>query len=145
MAALTKNRNTPSRGETRGRRAYPVAASVHCFAGAIAVLNSSGYALPATTATGRIALGRFAAEADNSAGAAGDVSVEVERGIFRFANSADADELTAADIGKACYLVDDQTVAKTSATNTRSIAGYIDEVDDSGVWVLIDPTSGASA
>lgn len=149
MTALTKNRITPARGETRGRRGYLVAASVHCFAGAIAVLNASGFAQPATTATGRTALGRFAHEVDNASGANGAATVEVERGIFRFENSTDSDEITAADIGQLCYLVDDQTVAKTAAVvegdPTRSPAGYVDDVDENGVWVLIDPTSGASA
>lgn len=149
MAALAKNRNTPSRGAIRGSRGYLIGASVRAFAGGIAVLNASGYAVPATTATERIALGRFKTEADNSAGANGALSVEVERGVFRFENSADADLITAADIGKRCYLVDDQTVAKTAAVvesnPTRSVAGYVDDVDDQGVWVLLDPTSGASA
>ncbi|KAF7600618.1 MAG: hypothetical protein CGU28_03150 [Candidatus Dactylopiibacterium carminicum] len=149
MTALTKNRNTPSRGTVRAVRGYPLGAAARAFAGGIAVLNAAGFAVPATTATARIALGRFAAEVDNSAGANGAASVEVERGVFRFDNSADADLITLADVGKRCYLVDDQTVAKTGAVvesaATRSVAGYVDDVDDQGVWVLLDPTSGASA
>lgn len=143
MTAAAKNRNTPERAGTS--RSHPVGASVHCYAGAIAVLNATGYAVPATTATGLVAIGRFAEEADNSAGADGALSVTVERGIFRYANSADADLIAATDVGSLCYLVDDQTVAKTDGTGTRSVAGYIDGVDDSGVWVRIDPTTGASA
>ncbi len=145
MTALTRNRNTPSRGPVRAVRGYPVAAAVHAMAGGIAVLNAGGFAAPATTATGRIALGRFAAEANNSDGADGALSVEVERGVFCFENSADADLITLADVGKRCYLVDDQTVAKTHGSTTRSVAGYVDDVDEQGVWVLLDPTSGASA
>ncbi|MFZ5653173.1 MAG: hypothetical protein ACOY42_02050 [Pseudomonadota bacterium] len=141
MTAATQNRNTRQRaGLARG---YPIAAGVHAYAGAIAVLNASGYCAPATTATGLVPLGRFAEEYDNTGGANGAATIEVERGIFQYANSASADEITAADIGKKCYLVDDQTVAKTNGTNTRSIAGIVDGVDALGVWVLIDPTSGA--
>jgi hypothetical protein len=40
-----------------------------------------------------------------------------------------------ADVGKQCYLVDDQTVAKTDGTNTRSPAGFVRDVDADGVWV----------
>lgn len=138
MAALTQPRNTPER--PGNRRGYPVGANVRCFAGGIAVKNAAGFAVPATTATGLTALGRFAHDADNTGGANGALRVEVERGIFRFENSAAGDELTAADIGAVCYLVDDQTVAKTHATNTRSPAGIVDDVDDVGVWVAIDPT-----
>lgn len=142
MTAATQNRNTLSR--LGARRALAVAASSMCYAGTIAVMNASGYAAPASTATGLIALGVFTRQVDNSSGADGDEVVEIERGFFRFANSAGADEITATDIGSLCYLVDDQTVALTDGTSTRSIAGIIDDVDDLGVWVLIDPTSGAN-
>lgn len=135
MTAAIKNRNTPER--TGFRRGYSVGAAAHCFAGAIAVMNAAGYVVPATTATGLIALGRFAAEVDNSNGANGDLAVEVERGIFRFANSASTDEIAITDVGSLCYLVDDQTVALTDGTGTRSQAGVIDHVDSSGVWVRL--------
>ncbi len=61
----------------------------------------------------------------------------MRRGCFRFANSAAADLIALADIGADCYVVDDQTVAKTSASNTRSIAGKVRDVDAAGVWVEI--------
>ena len=141
MTAATKNRNTPQR--LHGRRGYPVAAAAICFAGTIAVQNASGFCQPASTATGLIPLGRFAKYIDNSAGANGDVQVEVESGVFYFANDADA--VVAADVGKVCYLVDDQTVAKTDGTGTRSVAGIVDEVDANGVWVSMGPQYGATA
>jgi hypothetical protein len=59
----------------------------------------------------------------------------VERGCWQFANSTAADAITAADIGQPCYAADDQTVARTSATNTRPKAGIIRDVDAFGVWV----------
>ena len=40
-------------------------------------------------------------------------------------------------MGSDCYIVDDQTVAKTNGTNTRSVAGKIIAVDADGVWVKI--------
>jgi hypothetical protein len=142
VTAATKNRNTPSRaGLVRG---YPIAASVHAFAGAIGVLNASGFAEPATAATGKIALGRFSRELDNTSGADGADTIELERGCFRYANSAGADEIALTDVGQLCYLVDDQTVALTDDTGARSVAGIIDHVDENGVWVMIDPTSGAA-
>ncbi|MCE8027537.1 hypothetical protein HOP54_02385 [Halomonas daqingensis] len=140
MTAATKNRNTPSRAGYK--RGHPVAANAKCYAGAIAVANASGFATPATAATGLTALGVFAHYQDNTGGANGDQVVEVERGYFRFENSAGADEITRADIGQVCYLVDDQTVAKTSDTDSRSPAGIVDDIDDGGVWVNIDPTNG---
>lgn len=134
MAALTAARNTPQRaGDILG---YPVKASVKPIQGGIAVL-SAGYAAPATTATGLIAIGRFEQTVDNTSGADGALSVQVRRGTFRFGNSASGDLVAQADAGADCYLVDDQTVAKTSGTNTRSVAGKIIAVDSDGVWVKI--------
>ncbi|MDX1464118.1 MAG: hypothetical protein R3215_00265 [Halomonas sp.] len=142
MVAATKNRNTPTRAGNR--RSAPVAAGALCYAGAIAVGNATGYAEPASTATGLTALGVFHHYQDNVGGADGDQVVEIERGHFHFANSAAADEITVTDIGKVCYLVDDQTVALTDGTASRSIAGIVDDVDANGVWVNIDPTNGVN-
>lgn len=134
MTALTAARNTLERaGDVVG---YPVKASVKPIQGGIAVLNA-GYAAPATTATGLIAIGRFEETVDNTSGADGALSVQVKRGTFRFANSSAGDAIAQADVGADCYIVDDQTVAKTSGTNTRSVAGKIIAVDSVGVWVKI--------
>ena len=46
-----------------------------------------------------------------------------------------ADAITLADIGKDCFIVDDQTVAKTDGAGTRSRAGRVFDVDADGVWV----------
>ena len=62
-----------------------------------AVLDSAGNCKPAVTATGLIAVGRFLETVSNGA-VAGAVSVRVQRGIFRYANSADADAITKAEI-----------------------------------------------
>lgn len=143
----TANRNTPRRvGE--GARSYRMAATAHGYAGTIAVL-AAGLCTPGVTGTDLIAVGVFDAEADNSAGADGAMQASVQRGVYRFDNSAAADEIALSDIGQLCYIVDDITVAKTAAivgiNPTRSVAGVIDDVDDDGVWVRIDPSFGALA
>ena len=134
MTALAAARNTKQR--TGDIADYPVKASTTCYQGGIAVLNA-GYAAPATAATGLIAIGRFEETADNSAGAAGAISARVQKGIFLFANSASTDLIAQAEVGAACYLVDDATVAKTDGTGTRSRAGHIVAVETAGVWVQI--------
>lgn len=135
MTALTADRATGRRAG--GSFVYNAAAAVKCYAGGIAVLDSSGNVKPAVTATGLVSVGRFSETVDNSSGSAGDKTAEVMRGIFKYNNSAAADEITAAESGDFCYLVDDQTVAKTNGTNTRSPAGVIVDVDSDGVWVEI--------
>jgi len=74
---------------------------------------------------------------DNSAGADGAAKGSVRRGCYQFANSAGADQITLASVGDSAYVVDNQTVAKTSATNTRPVAGKIVDVDADGVWIDI--------
>ena len=80
-------------------------------------------------------LGVSEAQVDNSLGGAGAANIPVRKGTFRFANSASADLIAQADIGSVCYAVDDQTVAKTSNSGARPVAGTIFDVDTDGVWV----------
>lgn len=132
MAALTEERQTDERNPAL--REPPVAAGATIYAGAGVVLNA-GNAEPASTATGRVTIGRAEETVDNSGGAAGDKTVKVKRGCFRYANSAGADEIALDDVESDCYWVDDQTVALTNGGATRSVAGKIFDVDSDGVWV----------
>lgn len=132
---LTKDRNTVRRDGVQ--YSDPVAAATRIFAGSLLCLNAAGNAVPGSTSATLKARGVAQEHVDNRDGAAGDLRVESRRGVFPFANSTSTDEITRADIGASAYIVDDQTVAKTSATNTRSIAGVIRDVDSNGVWVEI--------
>lgn len=122
-----------------------VTAAVVCYQGGLAIL-AGAYLRPARAGQG----GDDAAKAANAAtyraigvftetvtGGAGDgdVVTRVEAGVWCFANSAGANAITRADIGKAAYVVDDDTVARLSANSTRPLAGVIREVDADGVWV----------
>jgi hypothetical protein len=135
MVALTNERNTVARmGDTR---VDPLAATVKVWAGAIVMRNAAGFITKGATVAGAMGVGRAEATVDNT-GAAGAASLEYRMGIFRFANSPAGDLITIADIGRPCFIVDDQTVAKTDATATRSRAGTVDGVDTVGVWVRFD-------
>lgn len=133
--ALSKDRNTPRRSAPTDR-VFDVAAGAVIYQGALTVLNA-GDAEPGSTATGLVAVGRAEEQVDNTGGAAGDKTVKVSRGVFRFNNSSGGDEVVDADIGSDCYIVDDETVAKTDGTSTRSVAGTVYAVDAQGVWVEI--------
>ena len=132
MAALTQDRNTPQRDGSIIQ--IGVAGGKKIYAGALVALDTNGYATPGATATTLKGLGRAEEQVDNSGGADGAVTVNVRKGIFRFENEA-TDQVTSADIGGNCYIVDDQTVAKTDGTGTRSVAGKVFDVDSDGVWV----------
>ncbi|MEP9350576.1 hypothetical protein [Xanthobacter sp. KR7-225] len=132
MAALIKDRDTKER--IARDFVIPTAASKTFFAGSLLCVDANGRGTPGATATTLKGLGRVKRRVVSS-GVAGAESVEYERGCFRFGNSADGDLITRADIGATAYVVDDQTVAKTNGTNTRSPAGIIRDVDDLGVWI----------
>lgn len=132
MAALTVERDTRRRsGELLALKA---AAAKKYLAGALCARDANGRATPGATATTLVGVGRVAETVDNSAGIDDAVDVQIEKGIFRFANDGVA-PAALADIGNNCYIVDDQTVAKTDGTGTRSVAGKIFDVDSLGVWV----------
>lgn len=142
MAPLAADRNTPTR---EGRIfSATVAAATKCYAGGIACLDASGNAVPGRTATTLTPVGRFEEQVDNSAGLAGALSVKIRSGVFRYKNSAAGDAITRAEIGDVCYIVDDETVAKTNGGSTRSRAGRIVDVDADGqVWVELGLIPGA--
>lgn len=131
---LSADRNTPVKdGELIP---VPVAASAVIYAGAIIVANATGYGAPGSTATTLTYLGRAEESVDNSAGADGDKTVTVRRGkAFLFGNSG-TDPVTQASLGKTCYIEDDETVAATDGTSTRSAAGIVLGIENGQVWVL---------
>lgn len=130
---LTKGRDTQAR--TGDVSEWPVKAGAKIHVGAQVAIDATGHAVPMSTSTTLVGGGRAEATADNTAGADGDIRVRVGRGIYKYKNSAAADLITRSDIGEDCYGVDDETVAKTDGTNTRSRAGKIHDVDADGVWV----------
>ena len=70
----------------------------------------------------------------------GALSLRVERGVFYFKNSASADQIGQTELHSVCYAVDDQTVAKTNGSSTRSRAGIVRDFDANGVWVEVGTT-----
>ncbi|HZZ04634.1 hypothetical protein [Paraburkholderia sp.] len=134
MTVLTADRDTPNRAGLRF--SYPAKGGVKFYVGAIAAVDSAtGFMTKGAASTTLKSAGIVQEQIDNSAGADGAVNVPTKRGIWRVANSAGADQLTLKDVGANAYIVDDQTVAKTDGTGTRSIAGVVRDIDPAGVWV----------
>jgi hypothetical protein len=131
MAALTQDRNTTRKAG--GQAAYPVAAGVKIYAGAMVCLNASGYAVPAADIAGLKFVGVSRQYVDNTNGANGAQTVLVwKEGVFDF----EASGMTAADVGKPVFVSDDQTVA-LSTTNAVG-CGIITEVESATkVWIDI--------
>jgi len=141
MTALAKERTATEKLGDRALIDYvavPVKANTKIYQGALVCIDA-GYAAPMRTATGLIALGRARATVDNTGGSAGALTIEVERGCFKWNNSSAGDQITQADVLKSVYGVDDQTVAKTDGTGTRSIAGRVMQVNTDGT-VMVETT-----
>ena len=121
-------RNTQSR--TGDKFAYDLAAGQTIHKGTI-VLIDAGYAKTGAA----IATAFCAGVAANTVATADGEPVIAELGHRSMANGTGADELTRADIGNNCFVVDAITVGKTDGGSTRCIAGRVRNVEASGVWV----------
>lgn len=137
MSALTQGRNTPRRDGDRF--VFPVAEGAVCFVGGIAIMEG-GFCLPGyETDPAAETVGVFEETVDNSDGGDGDATVKVRRGVFRFANGVGLDEISLNHVGKAAFVIDDQTVGLgVGASNGRTLAGKVVDVDAQGVWVEMD-------
>ena len=131
MVALVKNRQTAKRSQ--GSHSDLIAAGVQIFEGAIVVLNASGFAAPATAATGLRARGIADHQSDNRTGSDGAGVVKTVTGAHLLSNAGDINQ---SHIGSTAYITDDQTV--TAVSTATSAVGRIENVNSDGVWVYID-------
>lgn len=137
MTILIADRNTP--GYSGEIREQPIGAASRIFVGALLMRNAAGFIIRGATAPGSFGVGVAEDRADNTAGANGALNARYRTGLTaRFRNSAAADLIVQADVGKVAWIVDDDQVAKTNGTATRSPAGIIEAVDAQGVWVRFD-------
>lgn len=113
-----------------------LAASVACYAGALLMRNAAGYLTKGATATGSVGVG-IALERKTGGDNAGDEAIRYRPGLFWFKNSTSTDAIAVAQIGDVCFIVDDEQVAKTDGTGTRSPAGFIRDVN-SVLGVLVE-------
>lgn len=135
MGTLASARNTRERLALDF--SYPMAAAAVVFAGSMVTLTTTGYARNGKQGGTRV-VGVAQQNVDNTSGVDGAKSVSVKRGCHQFLNLV-ADLVTPADIGNDCYLVDDETVARTNGGATRVTAGKIVAIEllgaTSTVWV----------
>lgn len=116
----------------------PVAAGAALYAGGIYCLDATGHAVPASESNTLKVRARVSVAVDNTGGSDGDMTVNGEKGVINANNSSGADEITIADIENDCYLVDDQTVARTDNGGARSRAGKVFKIEGSQVYFKID-------
>lgn len=138
MSAATAARNTPrlaTQGMGFSQRYRPMNGGVAILQGTIVCLDTDGNANPGAATAGFRTEGRAEESVDNTAGVDGAKSVNVLPGTFKWANGTTTSAITAADIGKPCYVIDNQTVGRLSATEARPPAGIVSAVASDGIWV----------
>ena len=114
-------------------RTFPVAADQIIYPGAIVATNASGNLVPASASTSikcqgiavpkRQQMKSLTGYVDTTGLAAAAVKCEVQSCIALVVN--DGSSITKADIGNTCYLVDDQTVARTNGGTSQVTRGDV--------------------
>ena len=127
MSALTQARDTReiAAGGIRYTREFTVASGSTVYAGGITAINTSGYAVPATSAGAITVVGR----AENTA--SGGETVRTRSGMFLY-NPVSSGAIAVTDLNKKCYIADDQTVTLTSGSSAVT-AGVVRDVISGGV------------
>jgi len=114
----------------------PLAASAAVvYKGSLVAVDTtaSGYGSVAGDTADQRVVGIALEEKDNSAGAAGGLSVLVRRGKIEKFTAASADQ---AWVGNLVYVVDDTTVALAATTTNDIVVGMVVKVDSATVvWV----------
>ena len=132
MAVLDSDRLTDER--EGNCYVYAQEATQVIYKGAIVCLNVAGYAVVGAATNTLITAGISDEQSDSTGIAQGIKTVRVKEGVFLMDNLS-TNLVTVAQIGDACYIHDDHTVRQTSNGGVSPIAGYVRDVDSSGVWV----------
>ena len=146
--ALSRGRITPVR--SMASAAYPVAAGAVIHAGGITCANAAGYAVPGAADAALAFLGCALEGVDNSAGPDGARWVVARRdGEFLWKSAPGADAVTEERFGRACWILDDETVAGSDDGGTRPAAGIVSGIESGPAgrlaWVRPGAAAGAAA
>ena len=130
MSATSIERNTDSllSSGVPPFRQFPVAGGEKILYGTIVLVAPQGI-IEGQTTVGAIGAGVARATVDNLTGSNGDKRCDVGFGVYYFANSSGGDAISEANFGSLCYVVDNQTVAKTDGSGTRSKAGTVFDIN----------------
>lgn len=129
---LTRGRNTTEFADGR-TLVLPVKGGAKIFDGALVAVDATGMAVPGSKSDKLIAAGRAEEFVDNTAGADGEVTIRVRRGVFKWNNAATG-AVTAKDVLGKCYIADDETV--TSTATGASVAGKVIGLE--GNYVIVE-------
>jgi hypothetical protein len=116
-----------------------IKANAKLWVGGMAAVDSSGYFVDPTAATGLFLAGIVFPKAgypqvyDNTGGANGGIVARIQEGVFSFFSGTAGDAITIANRYQPVFVIDDQTVGATDGGATpRSLAGIVMDIDSSG-------------
>ncbi|RNC91101.1 MAG: hypothetical protein ED558_14190 [Oricola sp.] len=109
---------------------FPVLAGQLFYGRTLVAITAAGMAVKPDHADAAVVVGLSEERVDNSTGADGDITVEVEGGVWNIPVAA----ATVADIGATVYAVDDNTLQLTNAGGELP-AGILKMIDADGHWV----------
>lgn len=137
MTAVTENKLIRHAPET-AKGFLPVAASTRLYQGTFAFETPAGYADDDTGVGANQFAGVVIAEKDNSAGAAGDLKVELwKEGLFQAEGSGFAQD----DVGKDAYAIDNFTVVTAYQAAAVRIGKVEEYISSTKIMVRIQPDS----
>ncbi len=115
--------------------AFPIKADEVLYQGTLCMIDSSGLLRSGAAATGCIGVGKIDNNepvTDATGLADGDKFGTVYPGCWAWNSGTTADLIQSDDVGKLCYIIDNQTVGLTDGGATRSLAGTIYGVNTNG-------------
>jgi len=119
--------------------AVPVKANQVIRKGWLVAADATGFLVVVTTATGLKGMGIALQDADSTGLANGAILCDVQYGV-EVRDNHGADLVVQADLFAKVFAVDNNTVAKTDGTGTRSAAGiFVGFADDGRPLVLFRP------
>ncbi len=138
MTAAAVTRLTPTKGLIPAKGTAPIAAAVMLIKGTLVSETADGHADIVHSAQ-RI-LGVSTQTYDNTLGAAGDISAQLEFGVFGFVISGSTPKP-----GDVMFAVDNQTISTSSSGGTRGVAGFLISIGEDGFgYIYVAPHVGSA-
>jgi len=138
LAALTADRSTEHKGEEFIIQ-LPVKASTKIYKGSLVTIDATGYALPSADTAATFVAGIALEQVDNSSGASGAKFIRVAANVMALLNVTGA--FNQADVGKTCFVSDDNTVSVVATTNNIKVGRVLIRVSATSAWVYIPATN----
>jgi hypothetical protein len=127
---------------------YKAKATKVFYNGALCMLDTGGYLIPAGTTAGCRVVGIIelanSISKDTTGLSDGDYVASVKSGVFSLAAGTTTDLPTIADLGKPVYALDDQTISRLPGSG-RPVVGILQKIDGAKFYVAVGLGAGSGA